>query len=55
MKTYYFWDMQGRYAGAYDAAEGEEMLADSTAIAPPELADDYCAVWAGDCWIINRA
>lgn len=55
MKKYYFWDDQGRFAGAYELPEGEEVHPNSTEIAPPELTERYKAMWAGDCWIINLA
>lgn len=53
-KTYYFWNEQGVLAGSFTLAEGQDELPNSTTVAPPELGEDYCAVWLGDSWVINR-
>lgn len=54
MEKHYFWDDQGVCAGSFTLAEGQEPLPNSTTIAPPELGEDYKAVWLGDSWVINR-
>lgn len=53
-EKFYFWNDQGVCVGSYTLADGEEVPPNSTTVAPPELGEDYCAVWLGDSWVINR-
>ena len=54
MEAYYFWDETGACAGSFTLAEGQDVLPNSTTVAPPELTEEYKALWLGDSWVINR-
>lgn len=53
MKTVYMYDLQGRAAGSIELKDGAEMPTDCTDVAPPELSEDFRAVFNGADWTIE--
>lgn len=54
MKTIYFFDLTGLFAGSYELPEGDAFPLDATETAPPEVSEIHQARWNGADWTVEN-